>query len=353
MLWDLNDRAIAAGRDALAIAERLGLTELEAHALNNIGVARVHAGDFGGIGDLEHAIDLAAPLNSLELLRAYNNISGALFSAGEPFFKRETEVKALRAAERLGIPRWIANFRAELAVRLLDTGDDWDEAIRLANAVLDEADARFSTTQLARHVRRSICLARGDIEQALEDAYANADAARRTAEDESERWLELMALAHVLLAAGRATEATQIAEEIEIVLNILTCAGPPTIIETLVQLGRREDFLAALTSLPAATPWTDAARHWLAHNFEAAAAIYASIGFRAGEAYARLRAGERLSAKGNSAEASEQLEQALAFYRSVDARKYVSEAEALLRPARAGVVDAPVNETVRTHRSTQ
>jgi hypothetical protein len=48
-------------------------------------------------------------------------------------------------------------------------------------------------------------------------------------------------------------------------------------------------------------------------------------------AEARLRAAEALTAEGRSAEAQVQLEQALAFYRSVGATAYVRRAEALLR----------------------
>src|SRR5262249_2162401 len=156
------------------------LVELQAHALNNVGVVRVHTGDFGGVADLERAIKLATPLQSLELLRAYNNITGALFASGKPFREHEMELEGLRAAERLGMPRWIQNFRAEVAVRLLDTGEDWDEAMRLASGVIEAADARLATQGLARYVRSSIALARGNIEQALTDSSMNIEVLDRT-----------------------------------------------------------------------------------------------------------------------------------------------------------------------------
>jgi hypothetical protein len=44
----------------------------------------------------------------------------------------------------------------------------------------------------------------------------------------------------------------------------------------------------------------------------------------------RLRAAETLAAQGHRIEANEQLDKALAFYRSVGATRYIREAEALV-----------------------
>ena len=54
------------------------------------------------------------------------------------------------------------------------------------------------------------------------------------------------------------------------------------------------------------------------------------MGTRPHEAYARLRAAEKLVAAGRRAEADEHLGEALAFFRSVGATRYIREAEALL-----------------------
>ena len=63
---------------------------------------------------------------------------------------------------------------------------------------------------------------------------------------------------------------------------------------------------------------------------EAAAERYAEIGSLPDEAYARLRAAERLVGEGNGAEADVQLQRALAFWRSVGATRYIREGETLL-----------------------
>jgi hypothetical protein len=51
------------------------------------------------------------------------------------------------------------------------------------------------------------------------------------------------------------------------------------------------------------------------------------------ESVARLRAGAALAARERRAEAGEQLERSLAFWRSVGATRYIREAEALLDEA--------------------
>jgi len=77
-------------------------------------------------------------------------------------------------------------------------------------------------------------------------------------------------------------------------------------------------------------PWLEAALAYLSREFTGAADVYAAIGSRPDEAYARLRAAEQLAADGRDAEAEEQRADALAFYRSVGAARYVVEAEGLL-----------------------
>ena len=54
------------------------------------------------------------------------------------------------------------------------------------------------------------------------------------------------------------------------------------------------------------------------------------MGRFAAAARVRLRAAETLAVQGHRTEANEQLDKALAFYRSVGATRYIREAEALL-----------------------
>jgi hypothetical protein len=76
--------------------------------------------------------------------------------------------------------------------------------------------------------------------------------------------------------------------------------------------------------------WRDPAVAIARGDLLGAADLLQATGAGAFEAHARLRAAGRLAAEGGHAEAQEQLDQALAFFRSVRATRYIREAEALL-----------------------
>jgi hypothetical protein len=77
-------------------------------------------------------------------------------------------------------------------------------------------------------------------------------------------------------------------------------------------------------------PWAVAAGAICAGDFRRAAEVLAGIGYRPGEAYARLRAARQLVEEGRRAEADAELQRSLAFWREVGAKRYVREGEALL-----------------------
>src|SRR5919201_3151474 len=65
MLADENDRAIELGEEALRLAKELGLDDLRASALNNVGCARARTGDTRGFAELEESIAIAWQASSL------------------------------------------------------------------------------------------------------------------------------------------------------------------------------------------------------------------------------------------------------------------------------------------------
>ena len=65
-------------------------------------------------------------------------------------------------------------------------------------------------------------------------------------------------------------------------------------------------------------------------DFREAAEIYGRTGSLPDEALGRLRAADELIAAGDRGAGDEQLQQALAFYRSVGANAYLRQGEALL-----------------------
>ena len=91
----------------------------------------------------------------------------------------------------------------------------------------------------------------------------------------------------------------------------------------LEALGRGAELLELLAGGPAPTRWFQAAAAMAAGQFAEAGDRYAEIGSLPDEAFARLRAGERLLAAGRRSEGDRQLERALAFYREVGAAGYL------------------------------
>lgn len=76
MLQGESADAIALGTRALALARELGDEEIQAHALNNIGTARLGAGDESGRAELEQSLALALAGGFEEhAARAYVNLS--------------------------------------------------------------------------------------------------------------------------------------------------------------------------------------------------------------------------------------------------------------------------------------
>jgi hypothetical protein len=95
-------------------------------------------------------------------------------------------------------------------------------------------------------------------------------------------------------------------------------------------LGLEDELRARMEAAPPEDLWAPAIRAALDGEYRAAADLYAELELRPFEAHARLLAAEQLHAEGRHADASEQLERALAFFRSVVAVRYVRRGEVLL-----------------------
>ena len=96
MLGDRFDDAIRIGRQAFEMASELGLDEVRAHALDNIGSARGNSGDVDGISELERSIEISNEIGSPESLRGYNNLFASNVSLGQ--------LEQAAAAVRAGLP---------------------------------------------------------------------------------------------------------------------------------------------------------------------------------------------------------------------------------------------------------
>ena len=117
------------------MAEQLELDEIRAHALNNIGNARVTLGDAGGVADLERSVEISAAVGSVESVRGYLNLGTTLDHLGHLERAFAVHAEGRRLAERLGDATGIRWFAVERLFECYWTGW-WDEAAADVEALL-------------------------------------------------------------------------------------------------------------------------------------------------------------------------------------------------------------------------
>jgi hypothetical protein len=321
MLAAENESAIEVGRDALRMAETLGLDDIRVDALTTVGSARLHLGDEAGLVDLKQSIALATETNSPGAVRAYTNLGAMLFNTGELAPAYEMQEHGRREARRFGLLLQLRFLEDHQAEEFYWTGR-WDEAKELASRRIAEAD-KGSPDYLAsgfRCYRALIQLGRGNVEEALADARAALPGAR-VVRDPQQLELALAQCAQVLLAIGDREGAGALVDE-ALTGWLGVRAQSFDLCWVVGQLGRTEPFLEALEHHAFRSLWKEAARAVVHGDFARAADLYAEIGSKPDEAHARLRAAHQGQ--------HEQLGPAIAFYRSVGANRYVREGEALL-----------------------
>jgi class 3 adenylate cyclase/tetratricopeptide (TPR) repeat protein len=328
MLADELEDAIRIGEEALAMSELLGLEELRAHALDTIGTSRDSLGDERGLAQLEEAAELATRLRSPEAARALNNISVVHASRGD--FTRQGEYlrKVVRLGEELGALAFARYGRATLANNLIWTGA-WDEGLRLADAILAEEGREMWAG--AMHVRRNRALARlarDDVDGALDDIERALEDSRKM-EDPQTRIPALGAAARIYLELGREASARELAAEL---VEQLRSAADWRLVDfafVAARLGYTAELRAMIERLPP-TRLTSANHALVSEDFGRAARLFDDGGAAFVAAHCRILEAEKLAAEGRQGDASEHLDLALAFYRSVGATRYIRRAEALL-----------------------
>ena len=317
-------------REALAIAEELGLTELVPGALVNIGSARANSGDDGGIADLERAIEVAKATNNPALGRAYNNRAAMESNLGRA---HEWQLLAKEAADRLGNGPVGAFVEGQLLMSEFDLGH-WDEFLRGSERYLAacEAGAPSYNEHFVRDRLAEILVARDEPEAAAPEVARGLALAREIKEPQA---LQPALAAHIRtdVALGRLESASELARELLALLERgVTTFGLIQLALEADLLDLRDDLVRVLPKLPERSSVRIAAAI-LEGDLVRAADIQADEGWLAAEATLRLRAARELVAEDRRAEADVQLQQALAFYRSVGATRFIREGEALLAAA--------------------
>jgi class 3 adenylate cyclase/tetratricopeptide (TPR) repeat protein len=336
MLGDENERAVALGGPALALAERLGRDEMRAHVLNNVGVARVGLGDPAGLDDLEASREIARKVGGPEYLRACGNLASTLTCEGQLQRAAELHREAFEIAQDIGYEeptRWLAT---EIAGDHMLAGE-WKEARRIVDELIPGyAESPFWIEPQTRICRARMLIAEG----AVEAAVADADRAVALVEGKATFQgmcgpLALRARLHAEL--GETKAAAPIVEEL---LELWTETRSAYVESWILDVwfaawstGQEARLTRASGESPVSVRWLEVLSAFVERDFDEAVAQLESMPATSLAALARLWAGEWLVEQGRHADAAAQLERALPFWRSVGAWRYLHRCEALLAAA--------------------
>lgn len=180
LAWDA-DGAIAWGRKAIALAERLGDTETLVHALNNVGMSQTGMGDACGRDLVARSLCLAREADLEEhAARAYGNLGVSLvvdyrFAEADAVLDAGAAYCAERDLDqqRLYILAW-------RALSLFHQGR-WADAIATAHGVLRER-----STSLTSRIIALVAIGRARVRQGDPRAEAALDEALALAEQTAE-----------------------------------------------------------------------------------------------------------------------------------------------------------------------
>jgi class 3 adenylate cyclase/tetratricopeptide (TPR) repeat protein len=325
-----HEEARRLSNQALAMAEELGLPAIRAQLLSMLGTTRAFEGDLGGLDALEDSISIYEELGSPDAQRPYNNLADTLYRLGR-IHEAADATRRMSAARRRfpGIAEW-AHWNESQELRIHYTTGTWEKALELADRELArlEAGTRHYLEPDWRIFRARIRFARGDTAGAAEDAATAVE--RAHAAGDPQVVIPSLAIQAKLLSSCGRPEAERVAVELRD-----ACLRTPIDVASdwfaeaglaLAGIGRPADVDVIAQTLPTPTPWLDAGLA-LGHGDPAAAAeIFAGMGALPWEAEARL-----LAARAGM----DDLDEAVAFFRSVGATAFLREAEALVAKSRS------------------
>jgi DNA-binding CsgD family transcriptional regulator len=154
MLGDRATTAVDLAQRAMALVGPSGDPGVLSHALNNLGSARLRAGDPSGRSDLEKSLRLALDAGEVEhACRAYAALAWLLLddlSPGEAQAYAAEGIALAERAEHMGFLQYLTVEQGMVAL----AGSRWDEAIRAAQAGLTaSAPVRCSALILVNRAR--------------------------------------------------------------------------------------------------------------------------------------------------------------------------------------------------------
>jgi len=337
MLADDNESTIELGRQALSMAEQLGLDVYRANLLNSIGAARAALGDREGFVAIEQSIDLALKANSInDVLRGHNNLVPMTMLYGDVAGALGRAEETLRLARHYGHNGFARFMEGGAMVATQYHLGMWEQALEYADpflASVEEGSPHYQSAA-AYCFRGLIRAARGDNAGAVKDAERGAEVARGIEDPQALHSVLAMASFIFGLTENDRRARETVREALDAFRGLHHLGFVAVEMHHLAwaarQVGAEDELLPVIARERFRSPWAHAAEAVVGGDFRGAADVLAPIGAADGEAFYRLRAAEALVAEGRQAEADEQLRPALAFYGSVGATRYVREGEALL-----------------------
>jgi predicted ATPase/class 3 adenylate cyclase len=318
MLDDELEDAILLGREALEMAERLGLDELRANALTTIGTALSYTEPGAGDDMLREAIALGTAINSAEAPRALNNLAVSAYTQGNIGRQHELLLEACAAAERVGSDNFARFAEGTLTWSFYAVGD-WNESLRRCDAFIAECEAgsERGAESVAHSTRAQILLGRDDLDEAIR---ASERGVQLAVEIEGGR---IVFRSH-LVVARLSNDLGRLDEAQSALLKGLAESGrifphDAVVVALLADPLGLSDRLEEVFDRAGAGPWVDVARLVVAGELGEAARRLDDAGHVSLAAEVRLRT--RTDAD---------LEKAIAFFGSVGATRHSSRAEAQL-----------------------
>jgi tetratricopeptide (TPR) repeat protein len=302
--------------------------------LNNIGVARVHSEDLGGIEDLEQSIAIAAQASAPgERCRSMFNLGTVLWEQGQLRPAMALVEEEAELAARIG-HIWSWRFSRGYIPKVQCQLGHWDDALAGANEFIAEVEGGSPHVVACKcyEIRAQIRLGRDDVRGALADAERALELARLTKEPQNLSSTAAQC-ANVFRECGDLQRAATLADELLDELRAGRVIGWANEILhvfawTVAALRRGQELIEVLPSSD--VPWVRAAEAFAAGDLRRAADICGAMGAATEEARDRLWLAEALIDQNRRAEADVELQRALTFYRSVGATRYIRQADALL-----------------------
>ncbi len=270
-----------------AMAQRLGIPDLEARTLFVIGEERLFRDDPEGLVDIEASLAVARTLRSGHAVLCKLCIHGDYLALGRISEARELHLEAMLQARDLGLRTYQDVLHAQFA-RLSFVLGDFDAARVTVEEALSSLTAggdveRSGTLVLGDEatvaIRAVMNLADGRPKEAKRDARLSLQVAPAGSTSMA---LPLALASFVHWSLGDPTAAEGTADEwfamVEAERIFLTGFAWPFLAQSLRSLHREQDLLAAIARIRVTTPWVESARLIATDRFDDAAKLLVSIG---------------------------------------------------------------------------